>query len=86
MGHTSDPFLKERTAERTLAAMQRMAAEPVTKLKPLHATKKGSGLRLVLVLVVVMVVELDGAVAAFSCSTSPFLAILVFSSFLGRRK
>lgn len=84
MGHTSDPFLKERTAERTLAAMQRMAAEPVTKLKPLHATKKGSGLRLVLV--VVMVVELDGAVAAFSWSTSPFLAIFVFSSFLGRRK
>lgn len=41
---TSDWCLKERIAERTLTAMQRMAERTTTKLKHLHSDKKGSGL------------------------------------------
>lgn len=41
---TSYPFLKERTAERTLTAMQRMAQMEVRTLKHRQMTRKGSGL------------------------------------------
>lgn len=68
--HTSDPFLKERTAERTFTAMQRMPTRAVTKLKHLHTTKKGSGPALIL--------ELDDNPGPASPSPPPspsFLAI-----------
>lgn len=42
--NTSDPFLKDRTAERTLTAMQRMAAREVMTLKHRQVIKKGSAL------------------------------------------
>lgn len=62
-GVTSDACLKERTAERTLTAMQRMAAREVRKLKQRHATKKGSGLFVL--------------VTTLSSTTSPFRDIFV---------
>lgn len=41
---TSDPFLKDRTAERALTATQSRAATAVTKLKQRHTMSKGSAL------------------------------------------
>lgn len=40
---TSEPFLKDRTAERTLTTRQTMAAKEVMRLKALQTSIRGSG-------------------------------------------
>lgn len=40
--YTSDPFLKDRIAERTLTAIQRIAVSAVMTLKQRHTIKNGS--------------------------------------------
>lgn len=74
---TSDPFSKDRIADRMLTTMQRIATRAVMTLKHLQTTRKGS----VLTLSLVVVVPEDSLP---KLSSSPSLAI--FLSFLSSYK
>lgn len=74
---TSDPFLKDRTAERTLTPIQRMAVKEVMKLKHRQTIKSGSPLALTLA---AAPEEEEEETLGKPCpSPSPFLAIFLNS-------
>ena len=80
---TSDPSLKDRMAERTLTAMQRMAVRAVMTLKPLQTIKKGSGLVLSIVLLVLvwLLMALEDEDVLATLSPSPLRPIFFLSLF-----
>lgn len=74
---TSNPFVKDRMAEMTLAAMQRIAATTVTKLKHRQVASIGSGLARTLTFGKVVFDEL---VVANGCEVSTSsISLAIFS-------